>query len=45
MGFTVSDFKIDLKKKSLASTVLLALGYTKQEIANEFYDKNNVLMI
>ena len=31
-------FKIDRKKKILASTLLLALGYTKQEIANEFYD-------
>ncbi len=32
-------FKIDRKKKILASTLLLALGYTKSEIANEFYDK------
>ena len=31
-------FKIDRKKKILASTLLLALGYTKQEIVNEFYD-------
>ncbi|MDC3016436.1 DNA-directed RNA polymerase subunit beta [Candidatus Pelagibacter sp.] len=32
-------FKIDRKKKILASTLLLALGYTKSEIVNEFYDK------
>ena len=32
-------FKIDRKKKILASTLLLALGFTKSEIANEFYDK------
>ncbi len=32
-------FKIDRKKKILASTLLLALGYTKSEIANEFYEK------
>jgi DNA-directed RNA polymerase subunit beta len=32
-------FKIDRKKKIFASTLLLALGYTKSEIANEFYDK------
>ena len=31
-------FKIDRKKKILASTLLLALGYSKQEIANEFYE-------
>ena len=31
-------FKIDRKKKILASTLLLALGYTKSEIVNEFYD-------
>ncbi len=31
-------FKIDRKKKIFASTLLLALGYTKAEIANEFYD-------
>ena len=28
-----------LKKKILASTLLLALGFTKSEIANEFYQK------
>ena len=32
-------FKIDRKKKIFASTLLLALGSTKTEIANEFYDK------
>ncbi len=32
-------FKIDRKKKIFASTLLLALGYTKAEIADEFYDK------
>ena len=32
-------FKIDRKKKILASTLLLALGFTKSEIANEFYHK------
>ena len=32
-------FKIDRKKKILVSTLLLALGYTKNEIVNEFYDK------
>ncbi len=31
-------FKIDRKKKIFASTLLLALGYSKQEIANEFYE-------
>ncbi len=31
-------FKIDRKKKILASTLLLALGYSKIEIANEFYE-------
>jgi len=31
-------FKIDRKKKILASTLLLALGYNKSEIVNEFYD-------
>ncbi len=31
-------FKIDRKKKILASTLLLALGYTKAEIADEFYE-------
>jgi len=42
--FDVKDFlyfKIDRKKKILASTLLLALGYTKSEIANEFYESEN----
>ncbi|MDC2970617.1 DNA-directed RNA polymerase subunit beta [Candidatus Pelagibacter sp.] len=30
-------FKIDRKKKIFASSLLLALGFTKSEIANEFY--------
>ncbi len=40
--FDVKDFlyfKIDRKKKILASTLLLALGFTKSDIANEFYEK------
>ena len=39
--FDVKDFlyfKIDRKKKIFASTLLLALGYSKSEIVNEFYD-------
>jgi DNA-directed RNA polymerase subunit beta len=32
-------FKIDRKKKILVSTLLMALGYSRSEIANEFYDK------
>ena len=32
-------FKIDRKKKILASTLLLALGFVKSEIVDEFYDK------
>jgi len=32
-------FKIDRKKKILASSLLIALGYTKTDIVNEFYDK------
>ncbi len=31
-------FKIDRKKKIFASTLLLALGFTKAEIADEFYE-------
>ena len=31
-------FKIDRKKKILASSLLLALGFTKLDIANEFYE-------
>ena len=39
--FDVKDFlyfKIDRKKKIFASTLLLALGFTKQEIVDEFYE-------
>jgi DNA-directed RNA polymerase subunit beta len=32
-------FKIDRKKKIFATTLLLALGFTKTEIVDEFYDK------
>jgi len=32
-------FRIDRKKKILASTLLLALGFTKNDIVNEFYEK------
>ena len=44
--FDVKDllyFKIDRKKKILASTLLLALGYTKSDIVNEFYDCENYI--
>ena len=40
--FDVKDllyFRIDRKKKILVSTLLLALGYTKSDIVNEFYEK------
>ena len=42
--FDVKDllyFRIDRKKKILVSTLLLALGYTKDDIVNEFYQKEN----
>ena len=42
--FDVKDFlyfKIDRKKKILASTLLQALGYSKSDIVNEFYDKES----
>jgi DNA-directed RNA polymerase subunit beta len=42
LEYDVKDFlyfKIDRKKKIFASTLLMALGYSKQEIADEFYDK------
>ncbi len=32
-------FRIDRKKKILVSTLLLALGFSKDDIANEFYEK------
>jgi len=40
--FDVKDFlyfRIDRKKKIFASTLLMALGFTKTEIVNEFYGK------
>ncbi len=36
-------FKIDRKKKIFASTLLLALGYTKSDIANEFYESEKYI--
>jgi DNA-directed RNA polymerase subunit beta len=42
LEYDVKDFlyfKIDRKKKIFVSTLLMALGFTKPEIANEFYDK------
>ncbi|WP_415284015.1 DNA-directed RNA polymerase subunit beta [Candidatus Pelagibacter sp. Uisw_130] len=42
LEYDVKDFlyfKIDRKKKILASTLLMALGYTRSEIADEFYSK------
>ena len=41
LEYDVKDFlyfKIDRKKKILVSTLLLALGYSKSEIVNEFYE-------
>ena len=35
-------FRIDRKKKTFASTLLLALGYSKIEIVNEFYEKEKL---
>ena len=40
--FDVKDFmyfRIDRKKKILISSLLLALGYSKNDIVNEFYEK------
>ena len=40
--FDVKDllyFRIDRKKKLYVTTLLLALGYSKSDIANEFYEK------
>ncbi len=34
-------FRIDRKKKIYVSTLLLALGYSKDDIVNEFFDKEN----
>ena len=42
--FDVKDllyFRIDRKKKILVSTLLLALGFSKNDIVNEFYEKEN----
>jgi DNA-directed RNA polymerase subunit beta len=42
LEYDVKDFlyfKIDRKKKIFASTLLMALGFTKKEIADEFYSK------
>ncbi len=42
LEYDVKDFlyfKIDRKKKILTSTLLLALGYTKPDIADEYYGK------
>jgi len=42
--FDVKDylyFRIDRKKKILVSTLLMALGYSKSDIVNEFYEKEN----
>ena len=36
-------FRIDRKKKILVSTLLLALGYTKSDMVNEFYEKENFM--
>ncbi len=44
--FDVKDllyFKIDRKKKILISTLLLAIGYTKSEMANEFYENEEYI--
>jgi DNA-directed RNA polymerase subunit beta len=43
LEYDVKDFlyfKIDRKKKIFVSTLLMALGLTKPEIADEFYDKD-----
>jgi len=36
-------FKIDRKKKIFASSLLLALGYSKSDMANEFYDSEKYI--
>jgi len=36
-------FRIDRKKKILSSTLLLALGFSKSDIVNEFYEKENFI--
>ena len=42
--FDVKDllyFRVDRKKKILVSTLLMALGFSKSDIASEFYEKEN----
>jgi len=44
--FDVKDFlyfRIDRKKKILVSTLLQALGYSKNDIVNEFYEKDSYI--
>tara|TARA_B100000579_G_scaffold16412_1_gene11609 strand:+ start:55 stop:4137 length:4083 start_codon:yes stop_codon:yes gene_type:complete len=44
--FDVKDylyFRIDRKKKIFVTTLLQALGFTKNDIVNEFYEKENYL--
>ena len=44
--FDVKDFlyfRIDRKKKLLVSSLLLALGYSKNDIVNEFYEKETYI--
>jgi DNA-directed RNA polymerase, beta subunit/140 kD subunit len=44
--FDVKDFlyfRIDRKKKIFISTLLLALGYSKNDIVEEFYNKQNYI--
>ena len=46
LEYDVKDFlyfKIDRKKKIFSSTLLLALGFTKPEIADEFYGKETYI--
>jgi len=38
-------FRIDRKKKIFATTLLLALGYTKSDIVNEFYEKEDFIYV
>ena len=46
--FDVKDllyFRVDRKKKILVSTLLLALGFNKSDMAKEFYEKKFTTMI
>jgi len=46
LEYDVKDFlyfKIDRKKKILVSTLLLALGYSKSDIVNEFYENEKFI--